>query len=127
MTAVNDLFTQFDMVYCVQNFGIVEVDQNSTVSNVTVSEKLHDYNPDGCLLFATRILAIAYILYDNNTGVNKEKLVKLFENAFHDSNAYDDFKDWLNNFKGYHLDASQSSGIAVKYTLERKLKKYNKK
>ncbi len=123
MTVVNDLFTQFDMVYCVNNYGVIEVDDSGRVANVTVSESIHDYNPDGCLLLGTRILAIAYFLYDNNTGVDKQKLVKLFETAFHQFNAYEEFKDWVNTFKGYHLDASKSNGIAVKYTLERKLKK----
>lgn len=123
MTVVNDLFTQFDMVYCVQTFGVVEVDNSGMVSNINVSENIYDYNPDGCLLFATRILAIAYFLYDHNMGVDKTKLIRFFEKAFYEFNAYDEFKDWLNTFKGYHLEAPNSSSIAVKYTLERKLKK----
>lgn len=123
MTVVNDLFTQYDMVHCVQQFGIVEVDDSGAVANITVSEKLYDYSPDGCLLFATRILSIAYFLYDNNTGVDKQKLVKLFEKAFNEFDAYDEYKDWINTFKGYHLDASKSNGIAVKYTTERRMKK----
>lgn len=123
MTAVNDLFTQFDMVYCVQQFGIVDVDESGAVANITVSDKIYDYNPDGCLLFATRVLSIAYFLYDKNTGVNQEKLIKFFEKAFYEFDVYDEFKDWVNTFKGYKLDASKSSGIAVKYTIERRLKK----